>query len=129
MVKKKIGKLTLSFIPYTDIAKLDSVKRVKKLLDVVLENKIVILQGKLEPTEEASLIQSTMALVGKIKGFKGVELAVIQPNKEENLMDKIKMGIVKTLIGERDVLTIIGPASIVKDIKKDPSKIELMLKG
>jgi len=129
MVKKKIGKLTLSFIPYTDIAKLDSVRRVKKLLDVVLENKIVILQGKLEPTEEASLIQSTMALVGKIKGFKGVELAVIQPNKEENLMDKIKMGIVKTLIGERDVLTIIGPASIVKDIKKDPSKIELMLKG
>jgi len=69
-----------------------------------------------------------MALVGRIKKFKGVELAVIQPNKKEALIDKFKLGIARALIGNRDVLTIIGPASIVKEIKKDPSKIDLMLK-
>ncbi len=121
-------KLTLSFIPYADISKLESVERVKKILDIVLKNRIVILQGRLDPTEEASLIQSTMALVGKIKKFKGVELAVIQPNNKEALFDKFKLGIARALVGQRDVLTIVGPAAIVKEIKKDPSKIDLMLK-
>jgi hypothetical protein len=121
-------KLTLSFIPYADIAKLESVARVKKILDIVLRNRIVILQGRLDATEEASLIQSTMALVGKIKKFKGVELAVIEPNNKESFLDKMKLGVARALVGQRDMLTIIGPASVVKEVKKDPSKIDLMLK-
>ena len=43
-------------------------------------------------------------------------------------MNKMKSGIAKALIGQRDVLTIIGPAAMVQKIKKDPSKIDLMLK-
>lgn len=130
MKKKNKGKnkLTLSFVTYSDVGKLNSIERVKRLLDIVLENRIVILQGKLGATEEASLIQSTMALVGKIKDFKGVELAVVQPNKSEGVVDKVKLGIARALVGNRDVLTIIGPATIVKEIKRDPSKIDLMLK-
>jgi hypothetical protein len=31
-------------------------------------------------------------------------------------------------LGERQGLTIIGPASIVKEIKKDPNKIQLLTK-
>ena len=38
-----------------------------------------------------------------------------------------KHNIARILIGEQDAITIIGPASVVKDIKKDPKKIELML--
>ena len=121
-------KLTLSFIPYADIAKLESNARVKKILDIILKGRIVILQGRLEATEEASLIQSTMVLVGRIKSFRGVELAVIQPSAKEAFIDKIKLGIARALIGQRDLLTIIGPASVVKEIKRDPSKIDLMLK-
>ena len=63
----KDNKLTLSFITYSEISKLSSIARVKKILDIVLKNRIVILQGRLDATEEGSLIQSTMALVGKIK--------------------------------------------------------------
>ena len=128
MAKSKINKLTLSFIPYNDISKLEGVKRVKKILDIVLKNRIVILQGRLEPDEEASLIQSTMALVGRIKKFKGVELAVIEPNQEDNFFEKMRAGLAKALVGARDSLTVVGPAAIVKQIKKDPSKIDLMLK-
>ena len=65
-------KLTLSFIPYADISKLESNARVKRILDIILKGRIVILQGRLTSVEEGSLIQSTMALVGRIKGFKGV---------------------------------------------------------
>ena len=122
------NKLTLSFIPYSDISKLDSVKRVKKILDIVLQNRIVILQGRLEATEEASLIQSTMALVGRVKNFKGVELAVVKTETKEAIFDKIKLGIARALIGERDALTVIGPASLVHEIKKNPEKIDVMLR-
>lgn len=120
--------LTLSFITYSEIAKLNAVARIKKILDIVLKNRIVILQGRLDATEEASLIQSTMALVGKIKGFKGVELAVINPGQNQGFFDQLKLGLARALVGQRDALTIIGPATIIKEIKKDPSKIELMLK-
>lgn len=123
----KNNNLSLNFISYAEISKLKSNDRIKRILDIVLKNKIVILQGRLEPTEEGSLIQSTMALVGRIGGFRGVELAVVQPNKEQAVWDKFKLGIARALVGQRDVFTIIGPASVVKDIKRDPSKIELML--
>lgn len=122
------GKLTLSFMPYSDIAKLKSEQRIKKILDMILKGRIVIFQGKLESEEETGLIQATMALVGRIKGFKGVELAVINPSANQAIFDKIKVGIAHALIGQRDSLTIIGPATIVREIRRDPSKIELMLK-
>lgn len=123
-----MDKLTLSFIPYSDIEKLDSQKRIKKLLDIILMGRIIILQGKLEAEEEGGLIQATMALVGRIKGFRGVELATVNSGVDSDFLTRVKSGIAKALVGERDALTIIGPASIVKDIKRNPGKIELMLK-
>lgn len=125
MVKKE--RVTLSFITYPDIAKLDSERRIKKVLDLVLGGRIVILQGKLEASEEAGLIQATMALVGRIRGFKGVELAVINPDSEEGAWEKVKLGIAKMFAGQRYAFTIIGPASIVKEVKRDPKKIEFLL--
>jgi len=123
-----MAKLTLSFIPYADLARMKSEQRIKRILDTILSGRIVILQGRLDATEETGLIQATMALVGRVKGFKGVELAVINPENQD-FLDKIRTGIARALIGSRDALTVIGSASIVKDIKKDPRKIELMLKG
>jgi len=128
MGEKMKNNLILSFITYSEIDRLDSNQRIKKILDIVLKNRIVILQGKLKPGEETSLITSTMALVGRIKDFRGVELAVISGTNQTGLFDKIKIGIARGLIGERDALTIIGPASVVKEIKRNPSKIELLLK-
>ncbi len=121
--------LTLEFVPYAEIEGLSTAERVKKLLKIVLQNKIVLLQGKLKAEEEARLIEDTMALVGNIKGFKGIELAVLSPKTEKNMPIALKMKrqITRILIGEQDAITIIGPASIVREIKKDPSKIQLLL--
>jgi len=104
-------------------------ERVKKILNLILDNKIVILQGRLRPEEEARLIEDTMAMVDHIKNFKGIELAVIEPNvKDRNILTQMKYGIAKKLVGDSNALTVIGPASIVKEIKKDPRKIDLMLR-
>jgi len=124
---KDRDRLTLSFMTYQEIAKLESQARIKRILDVVLTGKIVILQGRLDSVEETSLIQTTMALVGRVKGFKGVELAVIDPNQNQAAWDRMKLRMARALVGQRYAFTIIGPASIVKEIKRDPKKIELML--
>jgi len=122
------NRLTIRFIPFSEIERLNSGERIKKLLKLVLSDKIVVLQGKLKPEEEGRLIEDTMAMIGHIKGFKGVELAVLNQTGSSGFVSDMKRGLAKALIGDRESLTIIGPASTIKEIKKDPSKLELMLK-
>ena len=103
-------------------------ERVKKILALVLGNKIVILQGRLRVEEEARLIEDTMAMVDHIKGFRGIELAVIEPDvSQQSMFVKLKHGLARRLVGDNSCLTVIGPASVIKEIKKDPKKIELLL--
>lgn len=116
--------LTLQFMPYSEIELLGSARRVKKLLDLVKEDKIVLLEGRLKKEEETDLIQITMEEIDE--KFKGVELAVINPEiKGGPFFNTIKRSFVNMLLGNRTGFTIIGPATIVKEIKKDPDKIQL----
>lgn len=120
--------LTIQFVPFSEIESLSSIERIKKLLKLVIANKIVLLQGRLKPQEEARLIEDTMVLIDTVKGFKGVELAVLSQKAEQTpFFSKFRRGIAKMLVGEQDAVTIIGPATIVREIRKDPSKIELFL--
>jgi hypothetical protein len=125
---KKRGKMvTLQFVPYHEIEELGSARRVKKLIDIVKQNKIVMLQGRLKKEEETDLISIAMEEFGS--KFKGIELAVIDPEtKDQSGMKKVRSNFFGFLLGDRQGLTIIGPASIVKEIKKDPDKIELLTK-
>ncbi len=125
---KKVKGLSLYIIPFSEIRDLGITERIKKILSIVLGNKVIILQGRLRPEEEIRLIEDTMAMVDHIKSFKGIELAVIEPDMDnEGFFMKMRKGIAKSLVGNVNSLTVIGPASIVKDIKKDPSKLEVLL--
>ncbi len=137
MVKKKgksLGKIkgfSIQFLPYAEIRDLDTTQRIRKILNIVLGNNILILQGKLEVEEETRLIEDTMAMVGHVKNFKGIELAVISGNSNKGLgvFGKFKMNIANTLAGgDMGAVTILGPATIIKEIKRNPKKIELLLK-
>lgn len=126
--EKKWKGLSLQVIPYSEVNTLSIGERVKKILNLVLGNRIVILHGRLRPEEEARLIEDTMALVDHVKGFKGIELAVIEPDmRNTSVLVRMRHGIAKTLVGDNTALTVIGPASVIKEIKRDPKKIELML--
>jgi hypothetical protein len=129
MKTKKIKGLSLQVIPFSEIRGMAISERVKRILGLVINNKIVIIQGRLRAEEEARLIEDTMALVDHVKSFKGIELAVIEPElRKSSLLMKMKYEIAKTLIGDNSALTVVGPASIIKEIKKDPRKMELLLK-
>jgi len=119
--------VTLQFVSYNDIEDLGSARRVKKLIDIVKENKIVLLQGRLKKEEETDLISIAMEEFGD--KFKGIELAVINPeNKDQTGVKKMRTNFFGFLLGDRQGLTVIGPASIVTEIKKDPNKIEFYTK-
>ena len=116
--------LTLQFVPYSEIESLSSAERINRLLKLVKEEKIVLMQGRLKPEEESGLIQKTMETIKK--EFKGIEICTIYPEESKRqLFGKIKSEMIKLLVGNRDGITIIGPASIVKEIRKDPNKIML----
>ncbi len=119
--------LVLQFVPYSEIEELGPARRVNKLLDIAKQNKIVLLEGRLKKEEEKDLIEITMEEVDN--KFKGIEMAVINPQaKEQSFFKGMKSGMINLLLGDRMGFTIIGPATIIKQIKKDPDKIELFTK-
>lgn len=128
---KKLGKIkgfAIQFLPYSEIKELGSSERLKKILGVVLANNILILQGRLLAEEETRLIEDTMAMMGYVKNFKGIELAVVSGNGKNGFFSKMKTGLANALSGgDLGAITIIGPATVVKEIKKNPKKIELLL--
>ena len=128
---KNLGKIrgfSIQFLPYSEIRNLDSNSRIRKILDIILANNILILQGKLKTEEEARLIGDTMVMIGRVKDFKGIELAVISGNGDYGVWNKMKKGIANVLSGgDMGAITIIGPATIVKEMKRNPKKIELLL--
>lgn len=130
---KNLGKIkgfSIEFLPYTEIRNLHSDERIKKILSIVLGNNILILQGKLKSDEETRLIGDTMAMIGHVKNFKGIELAVISGGNGRNIgvYDKFRYGIASAITGgDVNAITIIGPATIVKEMKRNPKKIELLL--
>lgn len=121
--------LVIQIVPYSEIHGLSSIGRIRKLLNIAKQGKIVLLQGRLKREEEAELIKTTMEEINR--DFQGIELAVIYPKTKSNIfvVDKIKQNIANMLLGDQQGLTIIGPASVVKEIKKDPDKIQLFTKN
>lgn len=118
--------ITIEFVPYFEIERLDSTQRLEKLLKIVKQNKLVLLEGRLRKEEEAEMIAKTMAMIDQ--DFKGIELSVVFPNRSEDLalLEKLRERFISILLGDRQGFTIIGPANIVKEIKRDPNKIHLL---
>ncbi len=116
--------VTFYFVPYHEIDDLSSAKRIAKLMNIVKQDKIVLLEGRLSKEEEADLIEITMEEIND--KFRGIELAVIYPEKSKMaLMDRLKFDLTRMLVGNRQGFTVVGPASIVKRVRQNPSSIEL----
>lgn len=126
----KIKGFSIQFLPYSEYGYLDSNERIKKILNIILGNNILILQGKLRYGEETRLIGDTMAMIGHVRDFNGIELAVVSGSgkDEEGIWTKFRKGLANAINGgDLSAITIIGPATIVAEIKRNPQKIELLL--
>jgi len=118
--------LTLQIVPYAEIAKLSSLGRIRKLLNMAKDGYLVLLEGRLTKEEEAELIKTTMEEINN--EFKGIELAVVNNlEKEKSFLDVTRANFAKIILGNRTGFTIVGPATLVKQIKRDPHKIQVLL--
>jgi uncharacterized protein len=119
--------LTIQYMPREELSGLDSEKKIQKLLRIVRQNRVVLMEGTLSSKEETDLIEETMATIDS--RFKGVEISAFNPSEKNSKLpqEKLKQLFVNLLWGRRRGLTIIGPANVVREIKKDPNKMQLFL--
>ena len=116
--------LTFEFIPYHSFHGISSNQKVKKIISYTKQKKIIIIEGKLDSSDEANLISRTMEEINR--EFKGVEMATMDYDPRKlSVVERVRLGIAGILLGNRKGFTVIGPASIIKEIKQNPGKIQL----
>ena len=116
---RKRGGLKLDFISAGALRGLTLDQKIASILKKVRENHIVILDEALDFIEEAKLVTSTMEEIDT--NFKGIEFCTL-PKKGNVLVDYATKTF-ERLTGKqlpRHGLTLVGPSSIIKEIKRDP---------
>ena len=111
--------IKIKFIPYEQL-RADS-RRVFRALE---SKSIVLIDAKLGPEEEADLIRDTMERF--CEKFTGIELSSLEPNDLSGL-GKVRSTIAELLSGKKRGFTLIGPASIVRKIKKNPQELQVYM--
>jgi len=86
------------------------------------ENTIILIDAKLRPEEERRLIEETMRHVSG--RFKGIELGSLEL-PEKNGLEWIRNRFFEVLEGKKRGITILGPAKLVRNIKKNPEELLL----
>jgi len=98
-----------------------SMEKVRLILDEVRNGKILVLEKGLTPSEQTKLIELTMAEIAP-DDFSGIEIESYPLKQSDTFLNKL-LG--KTSLKTR--LTVIGPASQLKTIKKDRDLISALV--
>ncbi|MEM2115717.1 MAG: DUF2073 domain-containing protein [Candidatus Woesearchaeota archaeon] len=123
-MSKKMEKITLEFIPYSTLKRLSKEERLKKIIEKLKNEKILLIEGKLDNEEKKELIVQAMQSFNF--KFKGIEIETIDYSPE-NFADKIKYSFVNLFFKNKMGLTIIGPASVIREIKKDINNLQIYM--
>lgn len=111
-------------LSYDLMKRFKSEERVFKILEIVKSGDIVMIEGRLSPQEEIVLVSKALA---SIKGkFTGVEIAYLDSKIEDSLLEKFKGHLLKVLAKDRLGITVIGPSKLIKEVKMDPQKLEIL---
>lgn len=122
-------KLSIDFIPMEILNKSPPDDRVELILQKIKNKKIVVLNSRFDPKDEAALIQRTMEVINKT--FTGVEIASLSSSElmgDNSWFAKMKEGIINLITGGKSGITVIGPAKIIRQIKREPDQISLFIK-
>lgn len=120
--------MKVQILSYDTVASLEQKKKIDKIIKYVERGDLVLIEGKLKAEDEIELINRTMELVNKKLKTIGVDIAYLDTLSSKNVADKLKNYLVKILVKERFGISVIGPSNIVKEIKKDPNHIEVLMK-
>ena len=89
------------------------------LLDMIRQNKILVLEDPLPNEEETALIEETMRKVSS--KFPGIEIGTLGNSGPEDFRGQL----IKLLGGKTGGLTVIGPSHLVRAMKRDPKSMSI----
>jgi len=116
----------LQVLSYNLIKTLRPHERINKILSSVKNGDVVMIEGKLSYEEENELVSRALA---SISGrFTGVEVAYLKSKFPKRFIDKLKDSIIELLAKDRIGITVVGPSKIIKEIKMNPQKLEVLFK-
>ncbi len=118
MTPKEKG-IAFTLISRQKLNDLTSKEKLRFILDEVKTGKILVLEQGLTPAEQASLIENTMKEIDQ-DTFIGIEMEGYSEEKTSFLQRVF--GITK-----KPRMTVIGPAHLLKMVRKDNDKIETMI--
>lgn len=113
-------------LSYEMMKNFSSDRRIRKILEIVKNKDIVMIEGKLTSDEETDLISKAMANVSG--RFSGIEVAFLGGVTSKTFGEKFKNIILKLVAKDRFGITVVGPSKIIKEIKMDPNKLEILFK-
>ena len=132
-------KLKLDFISSSKLNDKAPKSRIEFILSRVKDGRILIMDGVLKPEEEMDLIRETMRRVDD--GFPGIEVCSLKKKTKafDFFLDKAmdQKELFQKLLGNitgkksfvtnlRTGMTLIGPARIIKTIKKNPDSFSVL---
>lgn len=101
-------------------------EKLEKILVIVKGGDVVMLEGKLAPEDETELVSRALASVSG--RFTGIEVAFLNSSRSKSILGKVKDSIINVLAKDRIGITVVGPSKIIKEIKMDPNKLEILFK-
>lgn len=106
------GDLQINMIPANKLQSMNTMEKIRLILDDVKSGHIVILERGLDPIEEAKLIEFTMMQIHN-DVFSGIEMQSYPREQKQSALERIT--------GKRNDsrITVIGPANRLKTIKKE----------
>ncbi len=121
MKGKKSMKVKIKVISYEQLKE----QRFNGIVKDLRKNTIIMVDAKLNAKEEAQIIAETMRNVSD--DFSGIEFGSLDfgSDDEASGLSKIKSALMDRLMGKKRGVTIIGPATIVRKIKRNPKELLL----
>ena len=116
----------LQVLSYSLIKNLSSSKKVNKILSIVKKGDVVMIEGRITLAEENELVSQALESVSG--RFTGIEVAYLDSSTSNSTISKLKESVIKLLAKDRIGITVVGPSKIIKEIKMDPQKLEILFK-
>jgi hypothetical protein len=108
--------LKMDFLSSDALLSQSSMEKVSMIVDRVKGGDLVVIEGGLSPEEEAELIETTMREID-IENFVGIDIFTLE--KDQKTLFGMSS---KKIVG----LTIIGPANVMKTVKKKSNFISMI---
>lgn len=111
-----MNSVKMNFLSSEVLLNVTAMEKIYLIIDKVKDGDIVVLEGGLTPSEEAELIETTMREID-IENFRGIDIQTLEKNKP---------GFLGLSNKKRISLTIIGPANIMKEVKRQPNILSVV---